>query len=264
MGSAWMIVPILPVVVGALLAVAVVGLLISAIPRLQSPDTGSQAQVIAGIFAIYGVTILSFFAIMLIGAFAIYYFLDRRNRHFKRQHMLFAAISYYFQSKTGVISENVGKLAQLAEDSVFEENDRPAGLWAILYVFVNPIIGLIVAYSLTQELRQHEERQLAYQTTLVSAIEEAGFGRPSLATSRTHNKDPMVYLIITAITAGLFWIYWFHTLLRDYNEHFEDQARLEDQILSSLKPSVTCKNCGGSVPSGARFCPLCGTSLPSP
>jgi hypothetical protein len=241
----------------------VIGIVISYLPRLQAPDTTTQAQLMAGIFAIYGVTVLSFFLVMLIGAFAIYYFLDRRNKHFKRQHVLFTAISQYFQSRSTAISENAGKLAQLSEESVFEENDRPAGLWAILHVFVTPIVSLVVAYNLAQDLRQHEQRQLEYQATLASAIEEAGFPRPTPASPRTHNRDPMVYLIVSLITAGLFWIYWFYTLLRDYNEHFEDQARLEDVIIASLKPSLTCKNCGGSVPHGAKFCPLCGAAIPA-
>jgi len=263
MGNTWMIIPILPVVASIFLAAALIGIVVSVIPRFQPTEAVQQAQLLTGIVAIYGVIILTFFIVMVIGAFAIYYFSDRRNRHFKRQQMLFAVISSYLQSRTGVISENVGRLGQLAEDSVFEESDRAAGLWSVLYIFVTPIIGLVVAYSLTHDLHQHEERQLAYQGTLASALEEVGFTRPSLTSARTHNRDPMVYLIVTAITAGLFWIYWFYTLLRDYNEHFEDQARLEDQILASFKPTITCRNCNGSVPYGAKYCPLCGTALSS-
>lgn len=259
MGNAWMIVPILPIAAGIFLAITLIGIVLSTLPRFQAGNALSQAQVVTGFFAFYGFALLTFYVILLIGAFATFYFLDRRNRHFKRQQLLFAAISSHLSSKNSIAGENVGKLNEVVDDSLLEEHDRPAGLWAVLYVFVTPVVGLVVAYNLTQDLRKHEERQLAYQTTLASALEQSDFPRPSFSVSRKHNRDPMVYLILTAITAGLFWIYWFYTILRDYNEHFEDQAVLEDQIVASLKPSITCSSCGGSVPHGAKFCPLCGS-----
>jgi hypothetical protein len=259
MGNVWMIVPILPIAAGIFLAITLIGIVLSALPRFQPGNALSQAQVVTGFFAFYGFALLTFYVVLLIGAFAIFYFLDRRNRHFKRQQLLFAAISSHLSSKNSIAGENVGKLTEVVDDSLLEEHDRPAGLWAILYIFVTPVVGLVVAHNLTQDLRKHEERQLAYQTTLASALEQSDIPRPSFSASRKHNRDPMVYLVLTAITAGLFWIYWFYTILRDYNEHFEDQAVLEDQIVASLKPSIICSSCGGSVPHGAKFCPLCGS-----
>lgn len=259
MGSAWMIVPILPVAAVIILVSASIGIILSAIRNFQPGETALQAQVLAGIFTLYGAFILVLYVVLLIGAFAIFYFLDRRNRHFTRQQMLFTAISSYLTSKNRIGSEAIGKLCGITDDSLLEEHDRPAGLWAILYVFVTPVVGLVVAYNLTQDLRKHEERQQGYQTSLALAIEETGAPRPSFALSRGHRRDPMVYLVLTAITAGLFWIYWYYRILRDYNEHFEDQAVFEDQILATLKPTIKCKSCGGEVPTGAKFCPLCGS-----
>lgn len=263
MGYVWMLVPILPIIVGIAVAVSVIGILISAISKVGSVQQPESAVPIIGeIFALYGFAIISFYVVLLAGSFALYYLIDRRNGHFKRQQQLFLTLPKYLSSGGKAPSaESISRLTQLSEDSVFEERDRPAGLWSVLYLFVTPIVGLIVAYNLTQDLRKHDELQSAYQTALVGGFTEADIQAPTFAPYRPHKRDPILFTILTAITAGLFWIYWFYTLLKDYNEHFQDQARFEDQILASLKPqpaTKVCATCSGAVPENARFCPHCG------
>jgi hypothetical protein len=276
MGNGWMIVPILPIIVGIGLAVVLAGILITAVASLPQQGTTSTpftstptlSPAIAGILSLYASAIIALFAVYLVGAFAIYYLIDRRNRHFRRQQRLFSSISAYLSTRSpeGGPRANISRLAELHDDSLFEEQERPAGVWALLYVVVSsvaPIVGLVVAYNLTQDLRKHEQRQSDYQQTLSLALDDAGIRRAPFGSYRSHNKDPIVYVILTAVTAGLFWVYWFYTLLNDYNEHFADQAMFEDQLLSILKPSTKCTNCGGAIPQEARFCPLCGTPQPS-
>lgn len=263
MGYVWMIVPILPIFVGIAIAVSIIGILVSAISKVGSLQQPQNAAPIVGeILGLYGFAIMSLYLVLLVGSFALYYLIDRRNAHFKRQQQLFSLLPTYLSSREKPPrAESKYQLTQLSEDSVLEERDRPAGLWAVLYLFVTPIVGLIVAYSLTQDLRKHENLQSAYQTSLVGAFNEAGIQLPTFSPDRAHKRDPILLIILTAITAGLFWIYWFYTLLKDYNEHFQDQTRFEDQILASLKPQPAtkpCATCGGAVPETARFCPNCG------
>jgi hypothetical protein len=173
--------------------------------------------------------------------------------------VLFAAIpTYLLAMKNQTSNEKIARLLEISDDSIFEEQDRPAGLWAILALLAMPIVGLVIAYDLTQDMQKHEERQAAYQQTLPMAFEEAGIAHSAVTSSKLHNRDPIFCLVLTAITAGLFWIYWFYALLKDYNEHFTEQASLEDQILSSLRPVIACSTCGGSIPQNTKFCPLCG------
>lgn len=263
MGYIWMLVPILPILLGIAVAASIAGIIISSLPQLGTVSgPGGVVPLVAQIIGVYAFAIISVYAILLIGAIAIYYLLDRRNNHFKRQQQLYKTLAKYLSTNlTAAPSPNVPKLSQLAEDSMFEEQDRPAGLWAILYVFVTPITSLIVAYDLTLDMRRHEERQSTYQTALTNALAEFGTQPQSLPSPKTHKRDALLYLILTAITAGLFWIYWFYILLKDYNEHFRDQALEEDTVLTLLKPrkpSTVCQACGGPVPEGSRFCPSCG------
>ncbi len=263
MGYVWMLVPILPVLVGLALVISFIGILASAFSRISSLQQAQSAvPAIGAIIGLYGVAIFSLYLILLIGAFAFYYLVDRRNNHFKRQQQLFLTLQKYLASNTNAaLSDSLFRLTQLCEESIFEERDRPAGLWSILYLFVTPVVGLILAYNLVQDLRRHEELQSAYQEMLVKAISETGGQPVTLASSRAHRRDPILFIVLAAITGGLFWIYWFYTLLKDYNEHFLDQSHLEDQILGLVKPHPSnraCATCGGLIPENAKFCPHCG------
>ena len=270
MGYGWMIIPILPIVMATAVGAAVFGIAISAISKMGTIPQPQNAEsaltpMMAGVFAVYGLSIFGFFIVLLFGAVAFYFMVDRRNQHFARQQLLFSSLHRYLLSsaKTGS-SDSASRLRFFSDDSVFGERPRPAGVWAILFLFFAPIAGLALPYDLTRDLSFHEELQAKYQTTLVDAFREAGYQPPIFTVMRLHKREPLFFIILSAITAGLFWIYWFYTLLRDYNDHFTDQARFEDQILLLLKPPLpakACKSCGGSVPGNARFCPSCGTQM---
>jgi len=262
MGYKWMIVPLLPV--GAAIAIGAisVGILVSILPRignLSQPTTAESAiePILGGMLG----GVIVFFAVLFFGALSFYYLIDRRNHHFGRQQLLFSTLHLYLASKVPA-SETISQLGYLSEDSIYAEGVRPAGLWALLFLFLSPIVALIASYSLTQDMRKHDELQSKYQVALAPSLVEAGFQEPNFPTYKPHNRDPVLFIILTAITGGLFWIYWYYTLLKDYNEHFTDQAKFEEQILNTLIPlptQGTCGRCGGIVPPGARFCPNCGS-----
>ena len=48
-------------------------------------------------------------------------------------------------------------------------------------------------------------------------------------------RNFVLYLILTIITAGLFGIYWLYILLKDPNQHFMYHRQIEDQLLSALE-----------------------------
>jgi hypothetical protein len=268
MGYAWMIVPVLPIAMATTIGAAVFGIIVSAISRMGTIPQPQNAQsaltpILGEIFALYGLVIIGFYLVLLIGAFGFYYLLDRRNRHIVRQQLLFSNLQHYLSiTSSARPAEAISRLGHISEDSIFGEHQRPAGVWAVLFLFVSPIVGVVVPYDLTHDLRVHEELQATYQTTLVDALREAGLQAPTFPALKLHKRDPLLFMILTAITAGLFWIYWFYTLLKDFNDHFAEQARFEDQVLGVLKPSAptrVCKSCGGNIPENARFCPNCGT-----
>jgi hypothetical protein len=270
MSYAWMIVPLLPLAAAVVIGALLVGILVSLIPNISNlshPTTAQStiAPIVGGILALYGLAIIVLFITLFFGALSFYYLIDRRNRHLARQQLLFSTLHRYLASKAPT-SESIARLTYLSEDSTYEERPRPAGLWALLFLFVTPIVGLITSYNLTQDMRKHDDFQSNYQTALASSLVEAGFQQPNFQAYKSRSRDPVLFLVLSAITGGVFWIYWYYTLLKDYNEHFADQARFEDQILKEIAPpqiDKNCGTCGGKVPANAKFCPNCGSKQES-
>jgi hypothetical protein len=263
MGNAWMLAPILPIIVGIALVLSIVGVIVSNISNLRSLQQSQTAlPAVAAVVSLYLVGIIALYLILLIDSISIYYLLDRRNNHFRRQQQLFATIPKYIMTRSNELIASSSKLLEMNEDAMAEEENRSAGLWAVLNLFVSPFVSIIAAYNLTRDLRRHEDRQQNYQTILGNALNQMSITAPPVQ-ARLHKRDPLLFLILTAISGGLFWIYWFFTLLKDYNEHFQDQALFEDRILASLKPRILsrqCQDCGAPVPPDAKFCPFCGKS----
>lgn len=268
MGSVWMLVPLLPTVVAIVVAAAFVRAIALIIPHLQSfqgttPPPSLGASVGALIVGAYVIAIVAGFAVLFLLSLALYYLIDRRNGHFRRQQLLFTTLTKYLETKQTSAGPRSSRLAQLCEDAEYEEQERPAGVWAILNMFVTPIASLAVAFNLTQDLSKHDARQASLEEGLTGAFTEAGITSPSLENTKPRKRDPMLFLLLTIITGGLFWIYWFYTLLGDFNGHFANQALFEDRILGALKPAIQekkCAACGGSVPLSAKYCPFCGAA----
>ncbi len=256
MGYVWMIVPILPIIV----AILVLSSFVSSIIALASSATANQpppTSLATQLAGLYVFAIFSLYAVLLVGAAAIYYLIERRNAHFARQYRLFMSVADYVNSDS---KSSAAKLFKLARDESFEEPHKPAAIWAVLYVLIAPLASLLVGYGLTCDIRKHAETQVAYEQTLTNALAETGKTMPS-TTPQIHKREPVLYLILTLITGGIFWVYWYYTLLRDYNDHFKKQAAFEDRILAAFKPPEPkkfCHACGMTIPATARFCPSCG------
>ena len=266
MGYIWMIIPLLPLIGAVAIGGIFLGMLVSILARIgnfSQPTTAQSAiePIVGGLVALYGVGVIVYLAVLLFGALSFYYMIDRRNRHFSRQQLLFSTIHAYLASK-GPASDNIAQLGYLSEDSIHTETARPAGIWALLFIFITPIVVLIASFNLTHDMRKHDDLQSKYQAALATSLVEFGLQEPNFPAYKSHSRDTALFIILTAITGGLFWIYWYYTLLKDYNEHFTDQAKFEDRILKTLIPAPperTCGTCGGRVPAVARFCPNCGS-----
>jgi hypothetical protein len=267
MGNGWMLIPLLPIVLVIVLVAAFAGTIMPIIPNLRDlRESAASSSLAAELVGFYALAIVSFYVVLFLSSLALYYLIDRRNSHFKRQRLLFRTLVKYVEAGAKPVHSRTSRLTELCEDSTFYEQERSSGIWAILNLFVTPIVSLVVAFNLTQDLCRHDLRQINFQENLITALTSIEVAPLSHVSPKPLKRDAMLFLLLTIMTAGLFWIYWFYALLKDYNEHFASQALFEDRVLAALKPAPRnkkCASCGEAVPENARYCPLCGKSQTS-
>jgi len=295
MGYIWMIVPILPLLLAILGAAVFLGFILTAIaagisgptPTAPFPTDSMAAILILGWIGL----ILVGFIVSIFGAVALYYMILRRNNHFRRQRIFTSILLPYLEAKLkerGKSSNAISALALLNRDSEYEEIERSAAVWAVLYIFVSPIVGLYIFHFLTNDLYKHFKRQIDLSRNLEALLKDLEVQFVSPAQYEIKRRETILYIILTIVTVGLFWIYWFYLQLKEYNEHFKSQWKLEDQLVNTLRtqmeglppethapalPTVPptplpldlkyCQYCGKAILLDAKFCELCGRQQPA-
>lgn len=96
MGNIWMLVPVLPVVLTIVIASAFVQAIVPILPSLQSLQEGAAANsIVAQVLGLYVFAIASIYILFFLLSLALYFLIDRRNNHFKRQQLLSLTLAKY-------------------------------------------------------------------------------------------------------------------------------------------------------------------------
>jgi len=295
MGYIWMIVPILPLLLAILGTALFLSFILTAIaagisgptPTAPFPTDSMIAVLMLGWIGL----ILVGFIVSIFGAVALYYMISRRSNHFRRQRMFTSILLPYLETKLkekGKSSNAISALALLNRDSEYEETERSAAIWAVLYIFVSSIVGLYIFHFLTNDLYKHFKRQIDFSRNIEALLKDLEVQFVSPTQYETKRRETILYIILTIITAGLFWIYWFYLQLKEYNEHFKSQWKLEDQLMNTLRTQMEglppetpapvsptapptplplglkyCQYCGKAILLDAKFCDLCGKEQPA-
>jgi len=290
-----MIVPILPLLLATLGTALFLGLILTAIATgisRPSPTAPFAMGFMEAIFILGWIGLLVVgFIVSIFGAMALYYMISRRNNHFRRQRMFTSILLPYLDTKlkeNGKSSNAISALALLNRDSEYEEAEKSPAVWAVLYLFVSPIVGFYVFHFLTHDLYKHFKRQIDLSRNLEALLKDLDVQFVSPAQYEIKRRETILYIILTIITVGLFWIYWFYLQLKEYNEHFKSQWKLEDQLMNTLRTQMEglppeahapalptappapppiglkyCQYCGKAILLDSKFCDLCGRQQPA-
>lgn len=72
-------------------------------------------------------------------------------------------------------------------------------------------------------------------TQAYSALYKLGYSYAPIGSLRRLEKRSFVlYLVLSILTAGLFVFYWWNTLVKDPNEHYQQQWLVEDHLVSVI------------------------------
>ena len=162
----------------------------------------------------------------------IYFLIKRRNDHFSRQEELESLILSRLRqgNKEKPRQENTASVSAKTENSKFFRN---AQAWALSTLIIFP--AFYVFYFLEMDLQKHEEHEHTFLAETISLAQDSGLSINLDGFMPTKRFALDKYLILTVVTCGFAAVYWLYRIFKDYNQHFERQWKLEDDLLRFFK-----------------------------
>ncbi len=213
-------------------------------------------------------TILGFsivaFVLNVVIAYMIFRLVRRRNTHFARQNLLYedlASGAEELATKKGVRTEasiGLNNLDRIAREARAYEPEKSAALWVMLtlagtslpsatmlasptaFALLPLLAVLYVYYFLMKDFFRHERREDQFIRELLGVLAASG-----VQVSLPYRNPPLsersfaVYVVLSIVTVGFFWVYWVYVLLNDPNNHFRQQALVEDTLMAQMTPLLT-------------------------
>jgi len=213
------------------------------------------------------------FVLNIVIAYMIYKLVQRRNTHFARQNLLYEDLmntAEEWVTKKGVqmnASIGLNNLDRIAKDARVYESEKSAILWVMLTLAgtslpaatssagsagagLLPLLAVLyVYYFLMKDFYKHERREDQFIRDLLGAFAISG-----LNVSLPYRNPPLpdrsfaLYLVLSVVTVGFFWVYWVYALLNDPNNHFRQQMLIEDTIMAQLSAPMTASTPVPSTP----------------
>jgi hypothetical protein len=101
----------------------------------------------------------------------------------------------------------------------------------ILVIAVGELLAMLyLFYFLGKQMYEHDERWLIFEQNAKSVMSKLRWPPIiRLRQSRLEKREFVIYLIVS-IFVFPFVLYWFYTLIKDPNDHFENQWEFEDRL----------------------------------
>ena len=215
-----------------------------------------------------GPTVLVFsiiaFVLNIAIAYMIYKLVQRRNAHFLHQTLLYDDLTSAAEELVATKGAQMGarlslnNLDRTAREARVYEPEKSAVLWVMLTLAgtslptaallatstgtsLLPLLAVLyVYYFLMRDFYRHERREDQFIRDLLGAFAASG-----LNVSLPYRNPPLperslaLYLVLSIVTVGFFWVYWVYVLLNDPNNHFRQQMLIEDTIMAQLSASMS-------------------------
>ena len=196
----------------------------------------------------------------IILAVLAYYLISREQKHFAREGKLRNALTAFTERTTGRCVS--GRLP------IGEEARRRPLLWSVIVVaptalsltiihvqyssdsatvilvwmflgilsLIFTILRLYLLYYLTKEMTRHHERWHDLTRMTKQELARMGYTAGHLRTpDLLPDRNAALYIVAVIFTLGFFEFYWWYAIVKDGNEHFEEQRVFEDQLIALLE-----------------------------
>lgn len=176
-------------------------------------------------------------------AFLIYRLLRRRNEHMAREAQLRRELMDYirFRGEEDGIAHRTEPYVQAMQafdrGSLMHEEPQSALLWTILCLIpgINIVAIVLTLFWLTDFAPGHDRRFYGFVQNAHNVAEQVGLG-PLLSGGwkSIPERSYVLYLIVTFLLP-VFAIWWFYVLIKDLNDHFDNEWIFEDNLMAELK-----------------------------
>jgi len=143
--------------------------------------------------------------------------IHRRNEHFKRvkdlEERIIDLVGEDLQDR-----EKLADLKRIHREGYESGEFKELSFWRIVLGILT--LGIYLEWRLTTDLERHAERERRFFSRYLGREIE-----------RTVPERPKkTYVLLGIVTLGLFGIYWTYLLIKDSNEHFRGQWKIEDSL----------------------------------
>ncbi len=168
-------------------------------------------------------------------AYPWYLMIKRRTKHFKKDHLLMEGVIEYLakkqsQSKTD-LNQELATLRSIYSEARTMEDEKSPLLYTVLAIAV-PWVGILyVLYFLMKDVYSHHQRVMVFMENTMIAYNKLGKQIVIPSWKTLEERNFAIYFLISCFCTP-FMYYWMYSIIKDYNEHFKNQWRFEDQIAS--------------------------------
>ena len=183
------------------------------------------------------------YVVMYIAGFAMLAILNykqtrRLAEHMGREASIRQGMLERIQAKGGVTKadakEEISAMGRI-QGEAFEQEKLPNQLYAAMAAL--PLVGLAFGYYYLYHLNRapspHDARWLRYLELYHSAGSRLALVTPAIPSSTTAKRSFALYALIS-LALFPFLAYWYHVMIREANEHFRVQWKVEDELLSTF------------------------------
>jgi len=189
---------------------------------------------VGGPLALSGLMLIILIIGTILQLYVIYKFIDRRNRHIKRTLMLYEDLAALLES-LGYTDAASRIRTSIREKSFEVGGEKNAILWVVLFIIFNPVV-LYIFHFLNKDFRRHSIYEDRILSELNAVLRDEGVKMIDTRRILTiPERSTILYIILTIVTLGFFFIYWVYVMAKDPNEHFLVHRELDMALIQSLE-----------------------------